>query len=575
MPGDCHCYTRHSTGSYRSEELVARACAAGLRFVSCVDHDTTDAIPELLSCGTSAGITVIPGVTISTVDPTTGRRAHIVGYSFHMPAVAIDALCVPIRETRHRTSLLQIETLRQAGYGISLEEIRGIAQGETDCALSEQCMGRGWPHDPLLYEQHIMTALVRNGYADAIDSPLYRELFGVAGICAASPVGCDPLDALRAVKNDGGIAVLAQPAVDDSWDLLPSLLEAGLDGLELVHPRHTYSDHRRIRTLADRYDLILTGGAACRGEFGGASLGELVAPPAAFQKLTQVGDEKVRFTAAVVREAAQVARKAVVADVDARLKGGDIRNLVTQHDVDIEQLIVTRIRERHPSDLFVTEEQDRSRSDGARHTWIIDPIDGTTNFVTQGEYFAISVARYRGEHPEFGIVYDVMADRMYVGIAGAGAYCDGQRLGPVREDVPKPLDECVVEASLVAARSIEKAGADISVLVRGTRAQRARGCASLGICRIATGRQDIYLSSRLSLWDYAAAAIVLNELGGVVAVAYDHCDSQASDGRAHMLRARCLIIASGSTVVLNEMISALFPDESKRPQFIPFAKLPA
>ena len=163
----------------------------------------------------------------------------------------------------------------------------------------------------------------------------------------------------------------------------------------------------------------------------------------------------------------------------------------------------------------MTEEHDHPPLAEDAHAWIIDPIDGTTNFVSTRNYFAVSVAYYQGPRPIFGFVYDVMADELYLGIAGGGAWLNGRPLHIAN----KAIHESVAETSLICARRLEdRYGADIRPLVRDLRAQRAYGSAALGICRIAGGTLDMYISCSLSLWDYAAAIIVLSEAGGRAAV---------------------------------------------------------
>ncbi len=220
-----------------------------------------------------------------------------------------------------------------------------------------------------------------------------------------------------------------------------------------------------------------------------------------------------------------MARRALLSDLQTHLKDGDFRDLVTRHDKEIDRFLIDSIRGRFPDHAFVTEEHDHPPADDQAPIWIIDPIDGTTNFVTSRDYFAVSVAHYRGSEAVFGIVYDVMADDLHLGIAGGGAYLNGQPLmiadlaQGIDQRAPTPLEESVIECSLICShRLVERFGADVNRLATGFRAQRANGCASVGICRIARGMLDVYVSCSLSLWDYAAASIVLAEAGGVTAV---------------------------------------------------------
>ena len=339
----------------------------------------------------------------------------------------------------------------------------------------------------------------------------------------------DAEDAIRAIHADGGLAVLAHPGQLDSYPAVEDLVRAGLDGIELYHPDHHPDDHQRIQALAEQHGLFLTGGSDGGGRHGGNhEIGEIRSPFGSLAHLIRHEDELVAWTESLVREAGAMARRAVLTEIDAELKGGNIRDIVTEHDRAIDRFLTDSIHRRFPDHGFVTEEHDHPPLAEDTPAWIIDPIDGTTNFVSTHNYFAVCVAHYRGSEPVFGFVYDVMADELYLGIAGGGAWLNGRPLH-IR---PKPIHEAVVEASLICSRRLEERyEADLRPLVRDLRAQRSYGSAALGICRIAAGTLDMYISCSLSLWDYAAAIIVLSEAGGRAAIER-RWDSTAADSGA-------------------------------------------
>jgi myo-inositol-1(or 4)-monophosphatase len=271
-----------------------------------------------------------------------------------------------------------------------------------------------------------------------------------------------------------------------------------------------------------------------------------------------------------------MARRAALLDHEPEMKAGDIRDLVTHHDVEIERFITDEIRERHPDHDFITEEHDHPESDAASPIWIIDPIDGTTNFVSAGSYFAVSVAHYVGTRPVIGVVYDVMADDLYVGVSGGGAYLNGRRLRAAA-GAQRNLHESVVEASLSTVSVVQDAyGGDTTSLSRGVRAQRAYGSAAIGICRVAAGTLDVYISASLSVWDYAAAAIVLAEVGGACAVTFRNTgeeltrpsDTQSSPVEAGLRlvyhTGKALFTAAAHTETLKELHKSVFPAVADR-----------
>ena len=147
-----------------------------------------------------------------------------------------------------------------------------------------------------------------------------------------------------------------------------------------------------------------------------------------------------------------MARRAALTEIDTELKGGNIRDIVTEHDRAIDRFLTDSIQRRFPDHGFVTEEHDHPPLAENAPAWIIDPIDGTTNFVTTRDWFAVSVAHYRGAKPVFGFVYDVMADELYLGVAGGGAWLNGRPL----HIGAKAIHESVVESSLICARRLEE-----------------------------------------------------------------------------------------------------------------------
>jgi myo-inositol-1(or 4)-monophosphatase len=154
-------------------------------------------------------------------------------------------------------------------------------------------------------------------------------------------------------------------------------------------------------------------------------------------------------------------------------------------------------------------------------TWILDPIDGTTNFSEAGREYAISLALYVDGEPELALVLDCERDRIYTAVAGRGARLDG-RLLPKRADPSAaaspgtshrehPLRSAILDASLNTLLNMGKRGADLEFLNRELRAHRSSGCASLNLCRIAEAGLDAYVSSKLRLWDWAAGSLILKE----------------------------------------------------------------
>ena len=199
-------------------------------------------------------------------------------------------------------------------------------------------------------------------------------------------------------------------------------------------------------------------------------------------------------------------------ELKIHLKNEDISDLVSDADEQTEKFLVSEIRRRFKNQSFLTEEKSVVYKPGAQ-MWIIDPIDGTTNFITWKREYTISIAYYEDEKPIFGLVYDVEADDLYLGITGEGAWKNGEKLAKLPQD--KPLSKCLVDVSLKSIAQLKsESGIQLEKLAPYIRGHRSTGCASLCLCRLAAGELDIYLSAHLKTWDYAAAAILVNESGG-------------------------------------------------------------
>ena len=223
-------------------------------------------------------------------------------------------------------------------------------------------------------------------------------------------------------------------------------------------------------------------------------------------------EEKLIFAQSLIREAGARLRRRSLSELKIHLKNKDISDLVSDADKQTEKFLVSAIRRRFKNQSFLTEEKSVAFKPGAQ-VWIIDPIDGTTNFITWKRDYTISIAYYEEEKPVFGLVYDVEADDLYLGITGEGAWKNGEKMAKLPQD--KPLSKCLVDVSLKSISLLKiKCGIQLEKLASYIRGHRSMGCASLCLCRLAAGELDVYLSAHLKTWDYAAAVILINETGG-------------------------------------------------------------
>lgn len=217
--------------------------------------------------------------------------------------------------------------------------------------------------------------------------------------------------------------------------------------------------------------------------------------------------DKIAFTKDLVLKAGDNLQKLMEEKIEIETKTSDT-DFVTNVDKQTEIFLVEGIQSQYEKQDFLTEEDttDRHKSDDL---WIIDPIDGTTNFIYQHQNFAISVAYYYKRKPVFGIVYDVMAKKLYMGIKGEGAYLNDEKLEISQPD--KSLKNSIVYADLSSLKFLTKG---IEHFQNSFVSHRYLGAASLEICYLAANMGQVYITRQLKAWDVAAAAIVLNEAGG-------------------------------------------------------------
>ncbi|MEI6452762.1 MAG: inositol monophosphatase family protein [Actinomycetes bacterium] len=190
-------------------------------------------------------------------------------------------------------------------------------------------------------------------------------------------------------------------------------------------------------------------------------------------------------------------------------------DLVSQVDREAERLIVARLRELRPDDAVLGEEGALGHgTSGVR--WIIDPLDGTTNYVYGYPAYAVSIAVEVEGRPQIGVVYDSSAGHMYRALSGFCAVCDDQPID-VREQ-PDLSTALVATGFSYDAAQRERQGAVVAQVVGRVRDIRRGGAAALDLCHVAAGHVDAYWELDLSPWDYAAGGVIAAAAGAEVAL---------------------------------------------------------
>ncbi|MCR5537590.1 MAG: inositol-1-monophosphatase [Succinivibrio sp.] len=190
-------------------------------------------------------------------------------------------------------------------------------------------------------------------------------------------------------------------------------------------------------------------------------------------------------------------------------------DLVTSIDKECEHTIVSMLQKSYKDHSFLTEESGLIGEDNAEYVWVIDPLDGTTNFVQGIGHVAVSIALKHQGKTEVGVVFDPLLNEMFTAARGEGAALNGQRLRVATSD---SLDGSIIGTAF-PVRDREKMLPYLELfarLISNCADVRRMGSAALDLCYVASGRFDGYLEQGLKPWDYAAGDLIVREAGGIV-----------------------------------------------------------
>ncbi|WP_033541652.1 inositol monophosphatase family protein [Planococcus sp. CAU13] len=223
--------------------------------------------------------------------------------------------------------------------------------------------------------------------------------------------------------------------------------------------------------------------------------------------------EMDRYIKSLIKEAGHKIRNSFLSDISIESKS-DANDLVTNIDKEIEQFFIARIKRDYPEHRIFGEEgfgDDIQDTDGI--IWLLDPIDGTMNFIHQKRNFAISLGIYEDGVGKLGYIYDVVNDDLYHGVQGGGAYYNDERLRPL---IDTGIGESILAMNATWAvpnRHFDHSGT--LKLIQDVRGIRSYGSAALELAYLASGRIDAYISMRLSPWDIAGGMVIAREVGAI------------------------------------------------------------
>ncbi|MBJ6643971.1 PHP domain-containing protein [Streptomyces sp. BSE7-9] len=268
---DLHTHSTASDGTDTPAELVRKAAAAGLDVVALTDHDTTRGHAEALAA-LPPGLTLVTGAELSC--RLDGVSMHLLAYLFDPEEPALLAERELVRDDRVPRAKGMIAKLNELGVPVTWEQVARIA-------------GNGSVGRP-----HVASALVELGVVDSVSDAFTPEWLADGGRAYVPKHETDPFEAVRLVKNAGGVAVFAHPAAVKRGRTVPDspiaeLARAGLDGIEVDHMDHDPGTRARLRGLAGELGLLVTGSSDYHGSRKTCVLGEFSTDPEVYGEITR------------------------------------------------------------------------------------------------------------------------------------------------------------------------------------------------------------------------------------------------------------------------------------------------
>ena len=200
--------------------------------------------------------------------------------------------------------------------------------------------------------------------------------------------------------------------------------------------------------------------------------------------------------------------------IKARVKKKGHNDFVSDADHSAERVIIETIHKHYPDHAIIAEESGEQGE--SEYVWIIDPLDGTTNFLHGFPIFCVSVALMHRGQLEHGVVYDPIRQELFTASRGQGAHLDGRR---IRVSGEKNLDRSLIGTGFPFRHSNKLIKPYINMLVKAieeTSGVRRPGAAALDLCYVACGRLDAFWETGLNKWDIAAGALIIREAGGLI-----------------------------------------------------------
>jgi len=232
---------------------------------------------------------------------------------------------------------------------------------------------------------------------------------------------------------------------------------------------------------------------------------------------------QTRYVAAcaIARDAGALARRRFVDRTSFTVGFKGPQDYLTEVDGEVERLIASRLHALFPDDGFIGEEGEGRLPKSGAPVWVVDPIDGTSNFARGAPHFCVSIACTLGRQIEAGVIYDPMVDELFCARRGGGAWLNG---APMKTADTGALTSAAVEVGWNMRYGADRFLALLGRVVAAGSAVTRSGSGALGLAYVAAGRRDGYVENHMNAWDCLAGIALVREAGGYVS------DFLAGDG---------------------------------------------
>lgn len=245
---DFHVHTSASDGSFSPGEVVDRAAKAKLTAIGITDHDTMAGISGAVIAGRKYNIEIIPGIEFST--HLKYEEIHILGYYCRPDNVPLIKTINRLKSDRHERMEKMVDKINKLGLRVTFDEVLAEVKGKA--------IGR----------PHLARVLCKKGYCKDLGEAFARYI-GFNAPAYVKRKEFTPVEAIEIIRGAGGVPVLAHPGTYGKVDFLSYLVEAGLMGIEVFHPRNSIQVSRRYFRYALKCGLLITGGSDYHGDKNG------------------------------------------------------------------------------------------------------------------------------------------------------------------------------------------------------------------------------------------------------------------------------------------------------------------